>query len=324
MGFVEVARRFRFFRRMFYGLLDQVRRRRPAAVILVDYPGFNLRFARRVHELGVKTLYYICPQVWAWNRSRIPRMARSLDLLVTIFPFEGEHFRSTGLKVVFGGHPLVDESAAARAEPLRELPWRGAPKVALLPGSRRAEIRRILPVMWRAAGALQRRHPQTGFVVATPSAAVEASVRDCLMRNREGGPTRWAIVTGQTREVLRQADAGMIVSGTATIEAALMGCPMVVVYRTAWLTYAIAKALVKVKDIGMVNIIAGERVCPEFVQGDATPDRLTDAVGNLLTDGETRSRTLLRLADVRAALGEGHAPERAAEAMLATIGGTST
>ena len=321
MGFAEALRRLPFFRRVFRDLLEQARLRGPAAAILVDYPGFNLRFAPRVRALGVRTIYYVCPQVWAWNRSRIPRMARNLDLLITIFPFEAGHFQGTGLRVEYAGHPLVDETAAALARPEAPLPWGGEPRVALLPGSRRKQVATMLPILWRTAAELQRRHPQAGFIIPVPSPDVERVVRAELARLGTQGPTRWAVVAGQTREVLRQATAAAITSGTATMEACLMGCPMVVTYRTSWLNYGLCKVLVKVDLIGMVNIVAGEEVCPELIQAEATPARLAAAVDVLLTDREARERMVRRLLQVRATLGEGHAAERAADAVLAVLAG---
>ena len=316
MGFSEVLRRFGFFRRVFFELLALARERQPDAVLLVDYPGFNLRFASRARRLGLKIIYYICPQVWAWNRSRIPGMARSLDRLITIFPFEAKHFDGTGLRVEFAGHPLVDEARRARAEPMVELPWGGGPRAALLPGSREHEIARILPVMWRAAARLSRADPAAAFIVASPSPTVTALLRRHIERADAPPPRNCEIVTGRTRQVLRQANAAMVASGTATIEAALMGCPMCVVYRTAPLTYAICKVLVQVDYIGMVNIVAGRELCPELIQNEATETALAAAMTPLLTDTSERRQMVDGLREVADALGTGNADQRAAEIVL--------
>ncbi|MBT7065399.1 MAG: lipid-A-disaccharide synthase, partial [Verrucomicrobia bacterium] len=165
IGISEVIRKYRHLRRVFYDMLALLRSRRPDAVILVDYPGFNLRFARRAHLMGFKTIYYICPQVWAWNRRRIPRMAATLDRLIAFFPFEPAYFKETGLQVDFVGNPLVDEVADARARPHPTLPWQGTPRIALLPGSRDHEIERILPSMWAAAAHIEARHPEASFMI---------------------------------------------------------------------------------------------------------------------------------------------------------------
>jgi len=318
MGFTEVLRRFGFFRKVFHEVLALARERKPHAAILVDYPGFNLRLAGRLHRQGIKVVYYICPQVWAWRRSRIPRMAKVVDRLITIFPFEAGHFDGTGLSVDFAGHPLVDEAQAALREPLLELPWQGEPRVALLPGSRAHEIERILPVMWSAAAAVEGKHSGASFIIAAPSQQIEAIVNRTV-KEAGPGPTRYVVVSGRTRQVLRQAEAAMVASGTATIEAALMRCPMIVVYRVAALTYALGKMLVNVDHIGMVNIVAGRRVCPEFVQGAATPAALAGALAPLLRDTPERRVMIEGLTTVGRALGSGNGAERAARATLETL-----
>jgi lipid-A-disaccharide synthase len=319
MGLSEVLRRYGFFRRVFFDMLRLAEERRPDAVILVDYPGFNLRFAERLHAMGIRTIYYICPQVWAWHRSRIPHMGRILDRLITIFPFEKDHFEGTGLQVDFVGHPLVGETQKAHAAPRGLLPWQGEPRVALLPGSRMHEVRRILPAMWRAARLLQEVRPGASFLVATPSARIEDEVRHTLVHTA-GGPARWAVVTGQTRDVLRQADAGMVASGTATVEASLMRCPMAVIYRVGALTYLLGRLLVRVPSIGMVNIVAGRRVCPEFVQRAASPAAIAAALAPLtVRDSEPRRRMLEALDEVNAALGEGDTDERAADVVVEAL-----
>lgn len=318
MGISEVLRRFGFFRRVFYACLTQARERRPDAVILVDYPGFNLRLARRLHRMGIPVVYYICPQVWAWRRSRIPKMAKVVDRLITIFPFEAEHFAGSGLQADFVGHPLVDEARLVRSGPRVELPWKGTPRIALLPGSRVHEIRRILPVMWSAATLVQERHTGASFIIPTPSEAIASVVRETLAP-LENGPDHIDVVAGNTRQVLLQATAAMVASGTATVEAALMDCPMIVVYRVAPLTYLLGRMLVRVDHIGMVNIVAGERLCPEFMQHEATPDRLAGAMEPLLNRTPERDAMLQGLERVRRVLGRGNVEARAARLVLDTL-----
>jgi len=318
MGFSEVLRRLRFFSRVFREMKALLKSRRPDAVILTDYPGFNLRFAAITHAMGIHTIYYICPQVWAWHRSRIASMARIVDHLLTIFPFEKAVFEGTGLKVDFAGHPLVDDARHTWEEPAADLPWQGQPKIALLPGSRRHEIQRILPVMWAAAANIEKIQPGASFIIASPNERVEAMVRRQFSR-LSGGPTRWKIVTGQTRQVLRQAKAAMVASGTATIDTALMHCPMIVVYRVSWPTYWMGKLLIRVDHIGMVNIVAEERLCPEFIQHEATPDHMAHAMIPLLSETPERLAMVAGLQKVSRALGEGGAAERAAEAIIQSL-----
>ncbi len=315
MGFVEVVRRYAFFRRVFNEMCALTAERRPDAVLLVDYPGFNLRFAERCHAMGIKVLYYVCPQVWAWHRSRIGKMARILDHLFVIFPFEVDVFEGSGLSVEFVGHPLVDETRKAQDAAAVELPWQGGSRIGLLPGSRRQEVERILPEMWKAAGRLDQDHEGLDFLVAASSEQIASQIREVLAQIG-GGPSRCEVVVGQTREILKQASVAMVASGTATIEAALMHCPMVVVYKTSWLTYHLGRMLVSVSHIGMVNIVAGRSLCPEFIQGGAEPAAMADAVGALLFDQAKRDAMLSGLREVAERLGEGGAADKAADAIF--------
>ncbi len=315
MGISEVIRRYPFFRRVFTTMQQEARRRRPAVVILVDYPGFNLRFAKFAHALGLRTVYYISPQVWAWHRSRIPSMARILDRLLVIFPFEVPLFRKTALHVDFVGHPLVDEAAHTWSETEATLPWRGSTRVALLPGSRRHEIQRLLPGMVAAAHTLHARCPDCAFIVATPDANVRAQV-EALLATLAPLPDSLAVVSGQTRQVLRQAHGAIVASGTATLEASLMLCPMLIVYRVSAFTYTVARRLVRIPFIGLVNIVAGKRVCPEFIQDAMTPSALAEALLPILTDAAERERQRQQLQAVNAALGSGGAAQHAARCVL--------
>ncbi len=322
MGLPEVLRKYAFFRHVFDQMRARVRERKPDAVVLVDYPGFNLRFARAVHGTGPKVIYYVCPQVWAWHRARVRLMARIVDRLLVIFPFEKEVFAHTDLRVDFVGHPLVDELRAARGEPERPLPWPGPCRVALLPGSRVQEIDRILPVLAEAARRLRAERPDAGFLVAAPSPRLAAHIEEVLSRTG-GVPDGCRVVTGETRQMLRQARAAWVTSGTATIEAALLRCPSVVVYRTAPLTYWLAKALVRVPHIGMVNIVAGRELCPERIQGGASPAALVRALRPLLDDTPERAAMQAGFEEVAARMGGGGAADRAAAALLEELGGAA-
>lgn len=301
MGLAEVLRRYGFFRRAFRQLLKKAEQDKPDAVLLVDYPGFNLRFAKQAKRRGLRVFYYICPQVWAWRRSRIPRMAQWMDRLFTIFPFEPDVFKDTPLRVDFVGHPLIREAEKARQEPEMPLPWGKGARLALLPGSRRQEIQRILPAL---VGAVEQgpENERPTALIAAPHESAASCIRETLeAHGREAWSDR--IVVGQTRQVLRQARAALVTSGTATLEAALLECPMVVVYKTSWLTYLAARSLVQVDHIGMVNIVAGKSACPERIQGAATPDALAEAVRPLLADSPERRAMLTDLRNVKQKLG---------------------
>ncbi len=307
LGFFEVLARYPFFRRVFNQMTALLSAEKPDALLLVDYPGFNLRLAAKAHELGIPVLYYISPQVWAWHKSRIPKMAKILDLLMVIFPFEVEVFKDTGLKTVFVGHPLVESVRRTLAHPSPDLPWPpGKRRVALLPGSRRQEIQRILPAMLAAARELRRRDPDTCFLIPAASSEMAHLIEAQRAALPEEERRTIGVVTGQMREVARQARAAMVCSGTATMETALLRCPMIVVYRTATLTYWLGRHLIQVKWLGMVNLVANRTLCPEFIQNDATPAAMADALGPLMEDTPARQAQLTGMEEVAQALeGEG-------------------
>jgi lipid-A-disaccharide synthase len=315
MGIAEVLRRIGFFRRVLNELDEEARRIRPDAALLVDYPGFNLRAAARLKAQGVRVVYYVCPQVWAWRRSRIGRIAEIVDRLLVIFPFEAELFKDTRLRPDFVGHPLVEKVQAVRDAPNADLPWPGSRRIALLPGSRTQEIRRILPTLAAAALGMRKRFPDAGFLLASPTEALAAEERTML--RDLGVPDGWIpVVTGQTLQILKQARAAWVASGTATIETCLMRCPMVVVYRTSAMTAWVARRVLRIPHIGMVNLMAGREICPELLQEAALPDRLVSALAPLVEDTPERARMLEDLEQTATRLGKGGAAEHAATILL--------
>ncbi len=318
MGFTEVLLKYPFFRKVFNDILNQVEIRRPDAAILIDYPGFNLRLADELHDMGIKTIYYVCPQVWAWHQSRIKLMAEIIDQLITIFPFEKKYFENTSLPVEFAGHPLANRMPSEESVTKEDIPWQGKPRIALLPGSRVHEIERIMPAMWAAARLVEKQEPEAAFVIAAPSRKIEEIIRDEI-RMLSDGPKKYSVVTGKTTSILGQADAAMVASGTATIETALMLCPMIIVYKTTALTYLLGKMFIKVDHIGMVNILAGSEICPEFIQKAAAPDALANAILPLLQDTDTRRKMIEDLRSVKTALGSENASRKAAEIVIETL-----
>ena len=321
VGFFEVLARLSFFRRVFRQMVALLDAEKPDALLLVDYPGFNLRLAAQAHARGIPVLYYVSPQVWAWHRSRIPKMARMLDLLMVIFPFEVDVFKGTGLRTVFVGHPLVDSVRRTLAAPSPELPWpAGGRRIAILPGSRRQEIQRVLPPMLAAARELRQRDPATVFLIPAASAEIAALIEAQLAGRPAAERAAVAVVTGQMREVVRQARAALVCSGTATVETALLKCPMIVVYRTARLTYWFGRMIIRVPWLGMVNLIAKRTLCPEFIQDAATPAAMADALEPLLEDTPARQVQLAGLKEVARAL-EGAGPLKSAgEVVAAALG----
>ena len=310
-GFVELLpdlpRIFRAWRRM----TSALRREHPDLAVLVDASGFNLPFARRVQRLGVPAFYYVAPQVWGWRRGRIARLARRVSRVAVILPFEKEVYAGHPVPVDFVGHPLVDQIAATRIgrdEARRRLGLDGGDGVvALLPGSRRGELRHQLPLQLEVAQLLGAREPGLRFVLpVAPSLEAEP------VEARVGGtglPIR--VVRSRSREVLAAADVALVKPGTSTLEAALLGVPLVVAARAHPLTAALARRLVRVDSLTLPNLIAGAPIVPELLQEAATPDAVASAVTSLLA-GPARDTQLTALEGVRRALGSGGAARRAA------------
>jgi lipid-A-disaccharide synthase len=311
LGIAEVLRRYPFFKRTFNEILAEADRRRPDAALLVDYPGFNLRLARELKKRGIKVLYYVCPQVWAWNRGRIPKMAEIIDRLMVIFPFEVDVFKGVDLRVDFVGHPMVDELREFRKKEPEPLPWTGEKKIALLPGSRRQEIVHILPRLLAAAQRIEQIAPEVSFLIPVPERRV-ALVEEFLQKARRA-PRRVSILAGQARQVLKQADAAFVASGTATLEAALLRCPTVLVYRGSFLNYLFARTLIRIPWLGIANIVSGKEIMPECLQQQMHPLRLTTALAPLMNDTPARRAMLANFQTLEAALGAGSPAGRVAE-----------
>ncbi len=319
IGVFAVLRHARFFARLLDTVTGEIRAWRPHVVLTVDYPGFNLRIAARAHALGFTTVHYICPQVWAWHRNRIPKIARILDHLITLFPFEPAHFKDTDLPVTFAGHPLIDRVGETFAEPLANLPWgEGRNRIAILPGSRRGEIERILPILLSAAAHIERDIGDCAFLIPSPTPAMRELAQSVIDSAREK-PRRINFVLGKARQVLRQASAAAVASGTATLEACLMRCPTILVYKVNWLTGVLARRIIKIPFLGLANIVAGRSVMPEFLQGDCNPDAIASELKQLLSDEKRRAAMLADFDSVRRTLGDGNAADRAASIVIDTI-----
>ena len=316
-GITPVIKELPFLLRMMKHLKQDMLEWKPDLVLTVDYPGMNLRLAKFAHDKGFHTIHYICPQVWAWHRARIPKIAKFLDRLLCIFPFEPKHFSETDLDVRFTGHPLVDRARETRDSPQPELPWKGRYKIALLPGSRRGEITRILPRMLDGAVMLEKQlKGECSFIIPAPTPKMLALARSTY-ESHANKPANLEFIEGQARNLMLQADAAAVASGTATLEASLMRCPTVLVYCAAPLTALAAKTLIKgVKFLGLANIIADKEVMPELLQEKFTPETLSGFLSEYLTNSELREQTLANLDEVNGRLGEGNAPKRTAESVL--------
>lgn len=312
IGVVEVLKKYGWFRRRFLETQKRLQQLRPDVLVLIDYPGFNLRMAEKVHELvpETKIAYFISPQVWAWHRGRIPKMARMLQLMMCIFPFEKPLFEQAGLPTVFVGHPLVDDILASRRTGVRE-----ENLIGLFPGSRLREIERHFPVFLRTVDLLRHRHPEWKFEVAASHKSLESHMLQ--MAEEAGIPQETlSIRLGNYHELMDRAGAGLVASGTATLEAALHDMPYALVYKVAWGTYLLAKVLVKIPHIGMVNILAGQEVVRELVQHEFSEKNAVAELERLMQP-ETRGKVLEGMRASVARLGAGGAAALAARAVMA-------
>ena len=316
VGIGEVLLRLPGLWRALGTLKAALRERRPGALVLVDFPDFNFRLARHAKRLGIPVVYYITPQVWAWRPGRTRFLAANVDLALVLFPFEEEFLKARGVEARFVGHPLVD--TARPASSLEEFLTRHglsprAPRVALLPGSRPSEVRRNLPALAGAAALLRKTHPEA--VPMVPWAhGLPASLRGPF----DGGPIRW--VEGEYADVLGHAQAAAVASGTATLEAALMGVPQVVVYRVNRLTYQIGRRLVTLPHVALPNVVAGRAAVPELLQGAFTPQAVARALAGFLDSGEQARREAAAMEkEMRKRLGEGGASARAASELQAFL-----
>ena len=291
------------------------RAQRPDALIVIDFPDFNLPLAKRVKQLGVPVIYYISPQLWAWRPGRMKTMKQIADRVLVIFPFEEAIYRDGGVPVEFVGHPLIDLAvpSAAREPFLRAHGLSpDAPTVAVLPGSRPNEVGRILPDLAAAARLIKGSVPSAQFVVAR---APHLDDRLFAAARGDNGAT-WTIIEGETDAILSAADVALTASGTATVQAALHDTPMVIVYRLSPLTYRIGRRLVKLDSVGMVNLIAEDKIVPELIQDAFTPEAVAREAVSMLTDSARAVRIREGLARVRQRLGGSGASRRAARAIL--------
>ncbi len=311
MGVWEVLKRYDWFKERFTEMLDELIQLQPHVLLLIDYPGFNLRFAEAVKRECPKTriVYYISPQVWAWNKGRIPKMVGLLDEMLCLFPFEQPIFQNAGLKTTFVGHPLVDELEQKRLVNVS----RDDQLIGLFPGSREREIARLFPMMIESAKRLRAWRGDLKFEVPAASPKLSEQIRELLT---ESAAEQWITVTsGGSQSLMQRACCAVIASGTATLEAAYYELPYCLVYRTAPLTYVLAKILVKIKFIGLVNILAGEGVVEEFIQAQAEPEAVSASLQKFLESPAKREALRIRLAETAAKLGGEGAHERAARAV---------
>jgi len=318
MGIAEVLPRIPRILSILRGLREAAARRRPPVALLVDSPDFNLRLARHLKGQGVKVVYYVSPMIWAWRRGRARKIARLVDRMLCILPFEERFYEGTGVAARFVGHPLAERpppaSTAAYRAGLGLAP--GRTTVALLPGSRASELARIFPPMLEAAEILRARHPDAQFVVPVASTLREEAVRPFLASH---ATLDVRLVPGRADEAVGASDVALVKSGTSTLETALMQRPMVVVYKMAWLSYVVARLFVRMAHFALVNILAGRAVVPELLQAEASPARMAEEAERLLSDAGAREAQVRGLVEVRRTLGEPGAARRVAEEIAAFL-----
>lgn len=314
MGFVEVLKHIPVLRSVQKTLETLLKLRKPDVVLLIDYPGFNLRFAKIAKRNGIRVVYYISPQVWAWHRSRVKTMKGIVDKMLVIFPFEVDLYRKEGVDAEFVGHPLLEgmQLDLDRAAFFKRYGLDPSKKLlGVLPGSRVQEIEKIFPEMLKASREIAARQDMEVAVAVAPTLE-ERYFR--ALYPLEGVH----LIRGATYEVMAHADFALVTSGTATLETALFETPMVVVYRTSWLTYLLGRLLIQVENIGLVNIVAGKTIVPECIQGRATAANLVREALRLLNDDAALEAARQELSLVRQKLGESGASQRVADHILRT------
>jgi lipid-A-disaccharide synthase len=305
VGLIEVLKNYGKFRRIFWNLVREAEKRKPDAVVLVDFPGFNLRFAAQMKKRGIKVIYYISPQLWAWHASRAKQIERDVDLMLTIFPFEKDWYakRTPKLRVEFVGHPFAERMRDEGGGMKRE-----ESLILLLPGSREREVAKIWPIMRQI---IDKMPSETRFVAVAVNEPMATMIKH----------PRVTVEIGKAHEWMQRATLAITASGTATMECAFYGCAMIVVYKVNWLTYLVGRMVVTVNWLAMPNVIAGRAIVPEFIQHDANPDRIAAVARELLGNVSKRNAMQQELATVVGTLGGPGASERAARLIVTSVAG---
>ena len=314
IGIWEAIRQLPFVLRLMRQFVARAKAERPETVVLIDYPGFNLRLAQRLHALGIRVVWYVSPQVWAWKRGRIWKLARCCDRMLCIFPFEPQCYAPTSLRAQFVGHPLLGMLEPYRRRGIE----RDGDLVLLLPGSRRMELERLMPSFLEAACILHRHNPALRFEFALPRPAVmELAKRLAAKCALPDDAPQFAWSCGVTRERMAAAAAAVAASGTVTVEAALLGLPVVVAYKLNWLSWMVARMLVKLSTITIANLVCGRSVFQEFLQDNCTGPNLAAALERILPGGPRRDECMDLLEDFRRRLGSaGDVAENVANIVL--------
>ena len=320
LGFVEVVKHIPFIRKVQSELIEFVREKNIDTVVLIDYPGFNLNIAEKLNSLNVKIIYYISPQIWAWGKNRINKIKRLIDKMIVVFPFEKEIYENAGVDVDYVGHPLMEiidsHNYLSKEELFKEYQLDSAKDILLImPGSRKHEVEKIFPVSIKAAEKLSNDFNMQIVVSASQNISEEFLFKIAKKRN-------FKIIKGHTYDLMKYSRFGIIKSGTSTLEAAIFELPIVIVYKTSSLTYLIVKNLIKVKNIGMVNIILNEQVVPELIQHNASYKMIYEKSKEILSNQDLYNSIKQKLSLVRETLGENGASKKTAQIIFAMMNGT--
>lgn len=319
VGFVEVIKHLGVFKSVLEGLLTLLEIKRPDAVILVDYPGFNLRFAKYVKKKKIPVIYYISPQIWAWGKNRISEIKKCVDKMIVIFGFEEELYKDAGVKVSFVGHPFLDivRPGWKKEETIKRLRLRHhSVKTAVLPGSRAKEIERHLPAMLKACEIIKTKLPDAEFILSRRR-ELDNSIYNGIIDRSKIKPHS---LENRPYEIMDVSDLVMVSSGSATLETAIMEKPMVIVYKTSFITWLLARNMIKIPDIGLVNVVAGRRVVPELLQFQVNAPDIARESLRILKNKKTREDIKKDLRKVKKKLGEQGAVERAARIIQKFLG----
>lgn len=314
VGFTEVMKHFLFFRRVFNAMLAKLKENKPDVLVLIDYPGFNLRFARAAKKSGAKIFYYIAPQVWAWGQARARKMAKFIDKMAVIFEFEVDFFSKFGIETHFVGHPLLEGFQINRTKEEFHSQYnlkKDRPILALLPGSRVQEVKSLLPVMLESGQILKEKYPELQIAISKAS-----TISKELLCSFIPPESSVSIIENSTYELLKCARAAVVASGTATLETAFFQVPFAIVYRISPISFVVGKRLVKIPFIGLINVVAGERIIKEFLQEEANSENLVPEMARLLYDEQDRSNIIKNLEQVKNSFGKPEASNKTAELIV--------
>ena len=315
LGFSEVVKHLPFIRRVLNELTRWIEINHPSAVVLIDYPGFNLKLAQRAKKLGCKVIYYISPQIWAWGKNRIKKIARFVDLMIVVFPFEEKLYKDYGVNVEFVGHPMLEglDNTSTKEEFYKEHKLdEGKTLIGLLPGSRLQEVERLYPTMLEAVEIMRSNSAELQSVTSL-SPALDKSVYTSLEQGK------YAVHSTETHDVMKHSDLLFVASGSATLESAFFGTPLIIVYKLSPISWLLGNLLVNLNSIGLVNIVAGEKIAPEILQSELTADRLAEEALSIITDDKISSAMTDKLSGVKKLLGEPGASMKAAKSILQYI-----